>query len=381
MERYGRAGEEEEEESRSDPSLEWTAPGNETGVEASMRRLGLQGGGGGIESYPERSDEPDCIYYLRTGVCGYGSKCRFNHPRDRTLVVMEGFISTEAGEFPERTGQTKCQHFMRTGTCRYGSTCKYHHPRQGGGGDCLTPISLNHMGYPLRPGEKECSYYMRTGQCKYGSTCRYHHPVPPDVQAPSQAGRAVYSPSQSVPSSQRYGASAPGFQSGPSPAGISIKEFPQRHGQPECQYFVRTGDCKFGSSCRYHHRMELTSPKAITLPLRPGAAQCSHFAQHGICKFGSACKFDHSMVSSSFTDMPVAPYPLGSTSLGTSSSSPSLSEQCKEVLSSSSIRPKTTTSSGGGSETLAVGDSSSSYEHVETNKGDSATSIEAKTSS
>ncbi|CAH2043427.1 unnamed protein product [Thlaspi arvense] len=36
---------------------------------ASMWRLGLRGGGGGGESYPERPDEPDCIYYLRTGVC------------------------------------------------------------------------------------------------------------------------------------------------------------------------------------------------------------------------------------------------------------------------------------------------------------------------
>ena len=54
-----------------------------------MGRLALSGGGGGGggESYPERSDEPDCIYYLRTGVCGYGLRCRFNHPRDRGAVI------------------------------------------------------------------------------------------------------------------------------------------------------------------------------------------------------------------------------------------------------------------------------------------------------
>lgn len=43
---------------------------------------GLVGG----ESYPQRPDEADCIYYLRTGFCGYGSRCRFNHPRDRGAV-------------------------------------------------------------------------------------------------------------------------------------------------------------------------------------------------------------------------------------------------------------------------------------------------------
>lgn len=36
--------------------------------------------------YPERSGEPDCTYYLRTGLCRFGMSCRFNHPQDRNLV-------------------------------------------------------------------------------------------------------------------------------------------------------------------------------------------------------------------------------------------------------------------------------------------------------
>ena len=40
------------------------------------------------ESYPERPDEADCSYYLRTGICGYGSRCRYNHPRDRSAVIF-----------------------------------------------------------------------------------------------------------------------------------------------------------------------------------------------------------------------------------------------------------------------------------------------------
>ncbi|KAL0823717.1 hypothetical protein Bca101_047394 [Brassica carinata] len=419
-----------------------------------MWRLGLRGGGG--ESYPERPDEPDCVYYLRTGVCGYGSRCRFNHPRNRAPVL--GGLRTEAGEFPERMGQPVCQHFMRTGTCRFGASCKYHHPRQGGRDSFTTPTSLSYMGLPLRPGEKECSYYMRTGQCKFGSTCRFHHPVPPGVQAPSlhqlstSPGPAIYPPlqSQSVPASQQFGVAiprpqllqgsyvqspygtynqmvlpppgmipysgwnpyqasisampspgtqpsmvsssvygirplsppVPAYPSGPS----SNKEqsFPQRPGQPECQYFMRTGDCKFGNSCRFHHPLEAASPKGVSLsqiglPIRPGTAPCSHFAQHGVCKFGPACKFDHSMGSSSLTyspsassltGMPVTPYPLGSSSLGISapSSSSSLSDQRIELHSSSSVKPTNTTT--GGSEILAA----------ETKNGDSA-SIEVKTSS
>lgn len=477
MERYGRAG---EEGSRSDPSPEWSAPGGETGVEASMWRLGLRSGG---ETYPERPDEPDCIYYLRTGVCGYGSRCRFNHPRDRGAVM--GAARGDSGEFPERAGQPVCQHFMRTGTCKFGASCKYHHPRQGG--SSITSVTLNYMGYPLRPGEKECSYYMRTGQCKFGATCRFHHPVPPGVQVPSpppppaaqvspMGAQAIYPTVQSpsVPSSQQYGVvmarppllpgsyvqspygpmvlppgivpysgwnpyaasvsampspgtqpsvgsssiygltplspSAPAYtgpyHAGPSSVGPSSNQkeqsFPQRPGQPECQYFMRTGDCKFGSSCRYHHPLDAVAPKTsiilspIGLPLRPGAPLCTHFAQHGICKFGPACKFDHSMgllsyspSASSLTDMPVAPYPVGS-SLGTLAPSSSSSDLRPELISSSSkemVSPKTTTS---GSETAPATVSSltgglSRPETAQT-AGDStsvssSSSLEARTSS
>ena len=60
-----------------------------------MLRLGLDGGGeegedgelgAGEEAdarLPERPGEADCGYYLRTGACGFGERCRYNHPRDR----------------------------------------------------------------------------------------------------------------------------------------------------------------------------------------------------------------------------------------------------------------------------------------------------------
>lgn len=59
-------------------------------VVESMWRLGLGGGGGGDSPYPERPGEPDCAYYMRTGSCGYGEKCRYNHPRDRGAVRFFG---------------------------------------------------------------------------------------------------------------------------------------------------------------------------------------------------------------------------------------------------------------------------------------------------
>lgn len=47
-----------------------------------MWQLGLTS----TESYPERPGVPNCVYYMRTGFCGYGVRCRYNHPRDRAAV-------------------------------------------------------------------------------------------------------------------------------------------------------------------------------------------------------------------------------------------------------------------------------------------------------
>ncbi|XP_020254840.1 LOW QUALITY PROTEIN: zinc finger CCCH domain-containing protein 5-like [Asparagus officinalis] len=361
---------------------------SDAGLEEAMWQLQLAAAA--TRRYPERPGEPDCGYYLRTGLCGFGERCRFNHPCDRSQVTGGGRVS--GGEYPERPGQPACQYFLKTGTCKYGASCKYDHPRQGV--ESAYPVSLNIYGYPLRLGEKECSYYLRTGQCKFGSTCKFHHPEPAGVQVPSpapafyptvqattvsgwQVGRPTMLPSQymqapygsmvfssgvvPVPgwspypptvspalplggqqgiqtgsvfgSSNQLSPSAPAIPGpfaalspsiGPSSSGQKEQAFPERPGQPECQYYMRTGDCKFGATCKYHHPPEWRIPRTdcalspVGLPVRPGAQPCAFYAQHGVCKFGPTCKFDHPMgmlsyspSASSLADMPVAPYPVG----------------------------------------------------------------------
>ncbi|KAJ6816576.1 zinc finger CCCH domain-containing protein 5-like [Iris pallida] len=374
---------------------------SDTGLEESMWQLRVEG-----PAYPERPGEPDCSYYVRTGSCGFGDRCRFNHPRNRILVGGEARTT----DFPERTGQPVCQYFLKTGTCKYGASCKYDHPRHGSGS--VRPVSLNYYGYPLRPGEKECTYYVRTGQCKFGSTCKFHHPelgsaqVPspapafyPSAQAPTMAswqvarpamlptpymqptyGSMVISPGvvqvpswspypptaspalspggqHNVQAATLYGSSnqlspsAPAYpgpytalaSSGPPSSSQKDHMFPERPGQPECQYYMRTGDCKFGPTCKYHHPPDRIPRidcglNPLGLPLRPGVQPCSFYAQHGVCKFGPTCKFDHPMVlsyttsASSLTDMPVAPYPLGF-SVATLTPSASSSELRPEFIS------------------------------------------------
>ncbi|WVY96320.1 hypothetical protein V8G54_028471 [Vigna mungo] len=309
-------------------------------------------------AYPERPGEPDCSYYIRTGLCRFGATCRFNHPPNRKL------------------------YYLKTGTCKFGATCKFHHPKDQAG--IAGRVALNTLGYPLRPNDPECTYYLRTGQCKFGNTCKFHHPQPsnmmlslqdssvyPTVHSPTTPGqqsyaggitnwsRAPYTPSlrwqgpssyaplilpqgvvsvpgwsayggqvgsistsdshqQAMRNGQTYGTSRQGelanagshgayseFRSGTVPVGFYALQreniFPERPGQPECQFYMKTGDCKFGAVCRFHHPSERLIPapdcvlSPMGLPLRPGEPLCVFYSRYGICKFGPSCKFDHPM--------------------------------------------------------------------------------------
>lgn len=53
-----------------------------------------------------------------------------------------------------------------------------------------------------------------------------------------------------------------------------MEEFPERPGQAECSYFLKTGDCKFRAACKYHHPKNRIPKSPCTLsdkglPLRP----------------------------------------------------------------------------------------------------------------
>eukprot|EP00250_Pteridium_aquilinum_P001847 c12054_g1_i1 orf=699-2291(-) len=361
-----------------------------------------------VGPFPERRGEPNCVFYMRTGHCGFGMNCRYNHPPNRNLAAT---LARDKGEYPERVGQPECQYYLKTGTCKFGLTCKFHHPKDRAG--YMGSTSVNILGFPLRQGERDCSYYMRTGSCKFGATCRFNHPQPSPVRAlVTMSGSSVYAsngssaatsphsfptgmPSWSLPRAPymprsrfqgpssfaplivqpqnivsvpgwgayqarigpqqpvlgggsfmfgtgavneatsggihtNYNPYVPGSATGPPPAMQSTflssdSTFPERPGQLECQYYMKTGDCKFGMSCRFHHPRERAStiPSCILspvgLPLRQGAPQCSFYMQYGMCKFGPTCKFDHpptnslaySPSASSLMDMPVAPYPVG----------------------------------------------------------------------
>ncbi|KAL4433623.1 hypothetical protein ABPG75_000064 [Micractinium tetrahymenae] len=74
----------------------------------------------------------------------------------------------------------------------------------------------------------------------------------------------------------------------------TVALFPQRPDQPVCDFFQKTGHCRFGSSCRFHHPPEFAvALNRHGLPIRRGQPFCSFFERTGQCKFGPSCKFDH----------------------------------------------------------------------------------------
>ncbi|XP_027332023.1 zinc finger CCCH domain-containing protein 3 isoform X2 [Abrus precatorius] len=299
--------------------------------------------------YPDRPGEPDCLYYLRTGMCGYGSNCRYNHPAHVSLGTHYG------EELPQRVGQPDCEYFLKTGTCKYGSTCKYHHPKDRRG---AAPVLFNTLGLPMRQEEKSCPYYMRTGSCKFGVACKFHHPqhasfgayplagspastIIPTSGLPYVGGFPAWSVSRmSYLSGQGLQSYVPPFLSSsqgmiPAPSWTNYmgsmnaaiptgflgsnlvydymnpseslsggqvlnSALPDRPDQPECRYFMSTGTCKYGSDCKFHHPKERIAQSLINplgLPVRPGQAICSYYRINGICKFGPTCKFDHPVLA------------------------------------------------------------------------------------
>ncbi|KAJ8752006.1 hypothetical protein K2173_001032 [Erythroxylum novogranatense] len=303
--------------------------------------------------YPLRPDAEDCPFYMKNGSCKFGYNCRFNHPIRRQIMPVKEKIP-EGEEAIERPGQSECKYYLMTGGCKYGNACRFNHstPKY----PVLPDSELNFLGLPIRPREKECPYYMRKGSCKFGASCKFNHPDPTaaegselpsafgngssaSLQGPSQSSVSswssssalneaapcvpmMYSPTQGVATqnSEWNGYQAPVYPPERSmhlsPAYVMnnsatdpnlyghqqqlvVNEYPERPGAPECSFYMKTGDCKFKSNCKYHHpknRISKSPPCALSnkgLPLRPDQNICSHYSRYGICKFGPACKFNH----------------------------------------------------------------------------------------
>ncbi|GFR43901.1 hypothetical protein Agub_g5034 [Astrephomene gubernaculifera] len=77
---------------------------------------------------------------------------------------------SDAGRKAETGEKQLCTFFLRTGTCAYGDRCKFKHPLD------RPPPQLNSRGYPVRAEEPDCAHYLKKGWCAFGPTCKFNHP-------------------------------------------------------------------------------------------------------------------------------------------------------------------------------------------------------------
>ncbi|KAM4080250.1 hypothetical protein ACJW30_11G000600 [Castanea mollissima] len=292
------------------------------------------------ESLPERPGMPDCPFFLKTQRCKFGLRCKFNHPKDK-LVTEVAAENAGLSALPERPSEPPCAFYMKTGKCKFGPTCKFNHPKdiqipllgqENGNGEqteltikalatadailanslaSYTPALIyNSKGLPVRPGEADCPFYLKTGSCKYGATCRYNHPDRHAINPPAAAIGLpiVASPATNLnigvvnPAASIYQTIDPRLAQ--PTVGPTI--YPQRPGQIECDFYMKTGECKFGENCKFHHPIDRSAPSLLKqaqqqavkltlagLPRREGAVLCPYYLKTGTCKFGATCKFDH----------------------------------------------------------------------------------------
>jgi hypothetical protein len=166
----------------------------------------------------------------------------------------------------------------------------YYSANNSGGPLCKQE---HHLYHPERRDRQECPFLLKYGNCKFASSCQYYHPT--------------------EKSARKY------YQKDPSLA-QELMVYPDKPGAPECPFYMKTGTCKFGAECKFHHPKDLpprgpTIPKNLVdanelhpetkttlqdhmdlqknYPERPGQPECRYYMQFGKCKFLSACVFHH----------------------------------------------------------------------------------------
>ncbi|KAI5579142.1 hypothetical protein BDE02_08G071800 [Populus trichocarpa] len=246
-----------------------------------------------ISALPERPSEPPCAFYMKTGICKFGATCKFHHPKDIqiSLAGQGNDDGVQTNSVVDNGGITGDVNVIKALVS-------------------VTPALLhNSKGLPMRPGEVDCPFYLKTGSCKYGATCRYNHPERTAINPPAAAiGHPIIAPSMAnlnlgvfSPAASIYQTIDPRL----STLGVGPTVYPQRPGQAECDFYMKTGECKFGETCKFHHPIDRSAPTAkqtepqtvkltlAGLPRREGAVHCPYYMKTGTCKYGATCKFDH----------------------------------------------------------------------------------------
>ncbi|XP_068667251.1 zinc finger CCCH domain-containing protein 43-like [Aristolochia californica] len=257
------------------------------------------------------AQQAECKYYLTAGGCKYGKNCRYSHVAGAEESVEYNFLG-----LPIRLGEKECPFYMRNGSCKFGINCRFHHPdptavdstsgSQNGGS---LPLQTSAMLWSMQSTSSDVlTHYLDAPPQPYVSAMRSPpHGMPSNqewinYQAPVntllQHEWNVELPPPSMGASSRKEATEM-VDSTYQQERKTVDEFPERPSEPECQYYMKTGNCKYRSACRFHHPKTRPSKllayalSPLGLPLRPGQVICTYYSRFGICKYGPSCRFDH----------------------------------------------------------------------------------------
>jgi hypothetical protein len=176
---------------------------------------------------------------------------------------------------------------------------------------------------------------LAAGKCVNGAACIFDHPVgkgkgggkggAPITVPPTRGPGADPKdggdgkPADADDPEKKDGDKKPGEEDKPAetPVEVTYNEegLPVRPGQQMCGWFLRTGVCTFGPTCRFNHPSGLgglmaggggigefnplligdrgTNMFQCSMPRRPGQQACTFMERTGKCPFGAECRFDH----------------------------------------------------------------------------------------
>jgi hypothetical protein len=162
-------------------------------------------------------------------------------------------------------GEPDCQFFVKTGNCRFGESCKFNHPPEKVPHllhTCCTLVA--HLLHTCCTLVASFARVFLLRLSLFAALCvrqSAHGVRPPSLLSLSASRKLVRA---HTPGRTHLGVAVPHSLHGLTgglllPQTMAAYEHPVREGVPDCTFYIKTGQCKFGSSCKYNHPPQVLS--------------------------------------------------------------------------------------------------------------------------
>ncbi|XP_022740949.1 zinc finger CCCH domain-containing protein 67-like isoform X1 [Durio zibethinus] len=268
------------------------------------------------DGFKEQTGQIECKYYLTSGGCKYGTACKYSHFKEKSRYLEKSELPLPELNFlglPIRMLEKECPYYMRTGSCGYGASCRFNHPDptsaegsntfssdpSGFGGHSSENYNGESDALPSSPKPTAASSSLNMMSDKHVPYLNHNSSSAHVTHLNSEWNGHEEKTSHPYSSRSIHSAMKTEDISKLHQEPIQVDEFPERPGEPECPYFMKTGYCKFKTACKFHHpKIRSSKPTAFILssaglPLRPDRKICWNYEKFGVCKYGRSCYFHH----------------------------------------------------------------------------------------